>query len=89
MESGGGDEVQGWAGVDSALARRTGLVSFYGPGLTQVARPDTPEMSCSAVEMKPQVYKDPRPAEHFARAASLGSISRPNGCSIAGSGWWP
>jgi pimeloyl-ACP methyl ester carboxylesterase len=24
MESGGGDDVQGWAGVDSALARRTG-----------------------------------------------------------------
>jgi pimeloyl-ACP methyl ester carboxylesterase len=24
MESGGGDDVAGWAGVDSALARRTG-----------------------------------------------------------------
>jgi muramoyltetrapeptide carboxypeptidase len=75
--------------LHTALARRTGLVSFYGPGLTQVARPDTPEMNqrsllAAITDARPLGAMPTIPGDPFVRRISSGKAA---GRTVGGALW--
>ena len=103
MESGGGDDVRGWAGVDSALARRTGatVVAYDRAGFADPMNPRFVRATGDFVYSTVQRIEQPATARDTALArmvrtfpgfvrdpAGDGDLRIPVVVITAGTPWW-